>query len=229
MPLAIIAFVAAAFLLGRLARSELGIEFSADSIRDFVSGLGWAAPLLFLAVVTFRNFLLLPSMLVLPAGGLAFGAVTGTLLGAGGIAISALMKFALGRGVAREWLHRRWLHSPRSRMGAASGTLGQRVEAAGPLLVGLVTANPAGPMSAVHWGAGFSTLAVRPFLVAVVAGGLVRAFVYSFFGSTLLETGTPRFYVSAAVLAVVTLAPLLHPGLRGRILRMARDDVGAPV
>ena len=84
-------------------------------------------------------------------------------------------------------------------------------------------------MSAVHWGAGFSTLAIRPFLVAVVVGGLVRAFVYSFFGSTLLETGTLRFYVSAAVLAGVTLAPLLHPGLRARILLMARDDAGARV
>ena len=64
----------AAFLTGWLVRAQLDIGLSVDSIRGFVSDLGWWAPVIFTALVTFRQFLLLPSALLLTAGGVAFGA-----------------------------------------------------------------------------------------------------------------------------------------------------------
>jgi uncharacterized membrane protein YdjX (TVP38/TMEM64 family) len=150
---------------------------------------------------------------VLPAGGLVFGAELGTLLGALGILASAIFKYTIARSLGREWL--------RPHFGAAVDAFERRAAAAGPLLVGLVTAHPMGPMSPIYWGAGFAALPAFSFLVAVAVTAPIRAFAYSFFGSTLLDPGTPRFWIATLVLAVVSLAPLAHPGFRERLLRAA--------
>ena len=205
--------VAGLFVAGRAARGHLGIELSAESIQAVITGLGWKAPAIFVGLVTFRQFLLLPSALVLPAGGVIFGAGLGTLLGAAGIMISAAIKYAIARGLGREWL--------RPRFGAAVEAFERHARSTGPLLVGLATAHPAGPMAPSHWGAGFASVPVLSFAVAVAIGAPIRAFTYAFFGSSLLEFGSLRFWVATAVLAGAALAPLAHPGVRERLRRAA--------
>ena len=218
LPLALVALLAGLFLAGHVVRGQLGIELSAESIRSVVGGFGWKAPAIYLGLVTFRQFLLLPSALVLSIGGAVFGAAMGTLLGSLGIVISAAFKYAVARGLGREWLRRRF--------GAAVATFERHAEAAGPLLVGLVTAHPAGPMAPVHWAAGFAAVPALSFVVAVALAAPLRAFAYAFFGSTLLEPGSARFWLAGAVLAAALLAPLAHRGLRERLWRATGRSPG---
>jgi uncharacterized membrane protein YdjX (TVP38/TMEM64 family) len=171
--------------------------------------MGWKAPAIYLALVTFRQFIFLPAIVILPVGGLCFGATGGTVLGATGILLSALITFALARGIGGRWLHD--LFGPRYTW------LERRIEDAGPPVVGIVTAHPTGPMAAFFWGAGFSSMALLPFVVAVAAGGSVRAMAYAFFGSTLLAPGSTRFYVATTLLAAAAVVPLAHPGVRRKI------------
>lgn len=213
LPLILIAFTAVLFLAGQLFRSWLGIDISQNSIRSLVDGLGWKAGAIFVGLVTFRQFLFLPSAVVLPVGGIVFGAEVGTLLGATGILGSALLKYSIARALGREWF--------RPYFGVAVDAFQQRAAAAGPLIVGLATAHPAGPMSPVFWGAGFAALPVLSFVLVVAIAAPVRAFTYSFFGSTLLELWTPRFWIATVVLAAAALAPLAHPGVRERLMRAA--------
>lgn len=217
-PLLFAALVAGLVLGGRAARNALGIELETDSIQGAVAALGWKGPAIFVGLVTFRQFLFLPSALVLPAGGVVFGAVEGTLLGALGILLSAALKYGLARSLGRDWL--------RARFGAAVDAFERHAGAAGPLVVGVVTAHPIGPMGPIFWGAGFAAVPLLGFLVAVALAAPVRAFIFSFFGSTLLDPGTPRFWVATAVLLAVALLPLAHRGFRARLLRVAR--AGAP-
>ena len=79
--------------------------------------------------LTNGQFLLMPSWLVLAAGGLAFGAALGTLLGGLGIVLSALLGFTLARTLGREWL--------RLRMGERLAQLERYSQRIGPVLVGL--------------------------------------------------------------------------------------------
>lgn len=202
------------FVGGRLARAQLGLELSPASVHAVVAGLGWAGPALFVGLVTFRQFLFLPSALVLPAGGVVFGAAFGTLLGALGIVLSAVLKYGVARALGREWLERRF--------GAAVAAFERHAGTVGTPLVALVTAHPAGPMSPIFWAAGFAAVPLLGFLVAVVVAAPVRAFAYAFFGATLLEPGSPRFWLATVLLVLAVLGPLAHPGLRGRILRSAR-------
>jgi uncharacterized membrane protein YdjX (TVP38/TMEM64 family) len=209
LPLVLAGLVLLAFILGRTLRVKFGIEFAPDSIQGWVAGFGWKAPVIFIALVVFRHFLLLPSMVVLLAGGLCFGATLGTVLGTAGVWLSGIMHFTLARGIGRAWIQRRYGKRLRRFEG--------RVQRAGPLLVGLVTAYPSGPMTPFHWGAGLSSLGIAPFLVAVAIGGSIRSLAYSFFGSTVLDLGSPRFYAAAALIAAAVILPLTHAGLRRRL------------
>ena len=214
LPFALLALVVGAVVLGRVARQEAGIEVSAESIQTWVSSLGWQAPALYVGLVTFRIFLLLPSWVVLSAGGLVFGAFLGTVLGGLGVLLSAALGYGLARGIGRDWV--------RPRMQARLERHGQSLERVGPLLVGLVTAHPMGPMTVFHWAAGFATVPLLGFLMAVLLGGPTRAFIYSFFGSTLLEAGSGEFYLATTILVVVALLPLAHPGIRRRLFAARR-------
>jgi uncharacterized membrane protein YdjX (TVP38/TMEM64 family) len=213
-PLLLLGVLVGLFLAGHRIRTHLGLELSPASIQGAAALLGWKGPVLFVGLVTFRQFLLLPSALVLPAGGVVFGALEGTVLGALGIVLSAILKYSIARGLGREWL--------RARFGAGVAAVERHAAAAGPLVVGMATAHPMGPMSPSYWAAGLAAVPVLGFVVAVVLAAPVRAFAYAFFGSTLLEPGTPRFWAATALLAAAALLPLAHPRVRGALRRGVR-------
>ncbi len=205
-----IVVVAVIFVAGRMVRGGLGIELSIASIQEWVAALSWKGPLLYLGLVIFRQFLLLPSAILLPVGGLCFGAAVGTLLGSAGIILSGTLKFSLARAFRASWSD--------SLTSAKWRTLVGHLERSGPLIVGLVTAHPVGPMTAMHWAAGFSSIPMRGFVVALVAGAIFRAGVYAFLGSTLLAINPTHFYLACAGLLLAILLPLVHPSLRRRLL-----------
>ncbi len=204
-----LAIIGGLFWAGVQARGHLGLELSTESVATVVAGLGWRAWLVYLAIVIFRTFLGLPSMIVLLAGGVAFGPIVGALLGASGIIISAFLWYVSARWLGRDFI-RDWL-------GTRAADFQRRAEAAGPFVVGISTAHPAGPLTPFHLGSGLAALPFAPFAVAVIVGSPIRAFALAFFGSALLEFGTPRFYVATVIVLVLGLLPLAHRGIRERI------------
>jgi uncharacterized membrane protein YdjX (TVP38/TMEM64 family) len=210
-PLLILVAVAAALGAGQLFRRHVGLEFSAESLRAWVMEWGTAAYAVFFLLMFFRIVILIPSVILLLAGGLCFGVWWTTVLGAGAILGSALVQFAVGRGVGRPWV-RRWAE-------ARLPEFERRVRSGGPLVVGLVTAHPAGVMTPFHWASGFSSMRLWPFAVAVGVGAVVRALSVSFFGAALADVGSTSFWVAAAGFAAIVLLTLAHPGLRRQILK----------
>ncbi|MFQ5664974.1 MAG: TVP38/TMEM64 family protein [Candidatus Binatia bacterium] len=207
---AILASVVLALLIGRVVRDALGVDLSVRSIRLWVGNFGWAGPLIYMALMTFRHVFLLPSTVILLAGGLCFGSLLGTAFGAAGIVAAGMLEFAFVRSVRPPWLlHRLSRRTPQR----------PRVGAAGLPLITLVTAHPLGPMSPFHWAAGLSAIPAAAFAIALSLGALMRAFALTFFGAVLLQPGTPRFYAATALLAAITLIPLAHPGVRHRLFR----------
>ncbi len=207
--ISILAVVGLLFWAGSYARAQLGLEFSRDSVAAVVTGLGFWAWGLYLLIVIFRTFLWLPSAVVLSAGGLVFGAVIGSALGALGIVISAILWYVGARWAGRQWIE--------DRLGVRARELRRRAEAAGPFLVGVSTAHPVGPLTPFHLGSGLAAVPALPFLFAVVVASPVRASTLSFFGSSLTEFGTPRFYAATAIVLALGLVPLAHRGIRERI------------
>jgi len=205
-------FVAAALFAGaHLLRSELGMEWSAESIQGTVRGLGVLAPIGFLALVSIRQAMALPSVLVLTSAGLLFGAGLGTLLGGVGMTLNALVLFGGARFMGRDWVL--------PRLEARYPDFEERARTTGPLFIALMTGHPMGVLTPFHFAAGVTRMSIAIFLLAVLPATLFRAGCYSLLGANLLEPGSPRFWIASGVLVLAALLPLAHPGLRARILR----------
>ncbi len=105
----------------------------------------------------------------------------------------------------------------------------ERIENLGPVLIAVVNAHPVGPMSAVHAAAGLSTLPIVGFVAAVTVGGVVRAFLLSFFGASLIEPDSWAFVIATALLLGVVLLPLVHPRVRQKLFpRSAAAEKSRP-
>jgi uncharacterized membrane protein YdjX (TVP38/TMEM64 family) len=201
---AIVVLIAA----GQWLRTHLGLD-SIEAIRVWVDTLGWQAPAAFFALVSLRQFVLLPSVLLLTAGGIVFGGVLGTVLGGTGIIVSGVANFALARRFGGVVLPT-WLRQHLA-----------RVTGRGPapvlLFTGLATVHPVGPLVPAQWTAGCSPIAASTFLLVMVPASYVRAAALATFGSTLGDFGSPESLLFAAALAAVVIVPLCFAGVRRRL------------
>lgn len=220
IPLILILVVLAVLLtVGLEMRSELNfqtsmgsmaeIQASLQSLRAAVVRLGWIAPLAFILMVTFRYFLLLSSGLVLTVGGLVFGAVQGTLLGFVGILFSSLFHFYVGRYGGRDLVERFFGHK--------LDKFKNKIETAGPWVVGAMVVHPAGSMGIVQTAAGLSTMPFPKFFFAIVLSAPVRAGCYAFLGATIVEMDMRVMILAGAIIAVLGALPVLHPTVQERI------------
>jgi len=121
------------------------------------------------------------------------------------------MKFAVARAVGRDYLRR--LGGGRLERWEA------RAKRLGPAVIAIATAHPVGPLAPLHWAAGLSPLSLGSFVGALALGAPVRAFAYSFFGESLLDTDSVAFRAAAVALVAMIVVPLvLLRGGRARIL-----------
>ena len=193
------------------ARSVLDLAWSLDSVREAVDGLGVWGPAMFVGMVTFRHFLLLPHMVVLVAGGLAFGTTQGTIYGAIGIWNAAIAIFLLTRWFGADAFRRRVPPNLQRVLDRAS-TRG------GVGTLALVNAYPFMPLTVFHAAAGLTTMGTLAFAVAIALTSPIRTWTYSYFGSALIE-GSWQHIAGATAIALLLLTPLLIPSIRARIRR----------
>lgn len=207
--LGVLALVAVALALGAVLRHALGIEMHPEALRQRVDEFGALGPALFVLLLTLRFVVLIPSAVMLTVGGACFGVVGGTLYGALGLTLMGLVQFVLVQWAGAEALRSRVPERLQGALRAARSGLG-----AGTLA--LVAAYPVGPLTPVQLAA---ALAGMPFFVyagSVVAGSLLRAGLFAWFGSALLEG--EGVLLAGALLTAVLFLPLLHPRARRFVL-----------
>jgi len=195
------------------ARGRIGITWDLDGLRDFVDGLGAWAPIAFVFVVVFRVALVVPSQLALIAGGICFGTWGGTIYGAIGLLLSALLVFTLTRWLGADAVRTR-VPAAAQRALAAAGSRG------GAVLVGIGTGYPVGNITGYHAAAALTPMRADVFALAVAFGSVARAWTYAFFGNAILERSTTELLVIGTGVGVAAMVlPLLHP----RVRRWARE------
>lgn len=201
---------------GMMLRNALGIEWSAEGVRAAVENAGGWAPIAFLVLMVFRLVLLIPSMILLPAGGLLFGVVEGSIYGTIGLTLSGLLNFGLVKWAGPEAFKSRI--SPRM-----NGVLEIARSKAGAAAVAVICGYPAGPITFIQFGAAISGMRLLVFAVAVGLGSAVRATTYSLFGASLAESD--QFVWALLAIVAASCLPLLIPQSRAWI----RQSFGASV
>ncbi len=190
---------------GGILRNVLGIEWSTEGVRALVADAGVWAPITFVLLLVFRILLVLPSVIMLSAGGLLFGVVEGSIYGTIGLTLSGLLNYGLVKWAGPEAFKARL--SPRFR-----GGLEIARSKAGAGAVAVISAYPVGPITLAHLGAAIAGMSFGTFLVAVTSGSLVRSATFSLFGASLVESDR-LLWASIAMVGALVI-PLLVPRSR---------------
>jgi uncharacterized membrane protein YdjX (TVP38/TMEM64 family) len=213
LPVLLALLLVAAFAGGSEARAQLGFSFSLEGLtelRQWVEGLGWLGPAVFVGLVTFRLFLLLPSHVVLILGGLVFGGIGGAVWGSLGLMLSAFLQFFAARLLGDDWV--------RPRLGDGHAALEDRIRRLGPAPVFAVTAHPAGPMTPINLAAGLVGLPIWEFVLAVTLAAPLRAGLYAVLGTSILNFGLLASLAIGFGLVVLVFVPLMIPSVRSWVL-----------
>jgi uncharacterized membrane protein YdjX (TVP38/TMEM64 family) len=195
-------------VFGGILRDALGIEWSTDGVRSIVADAGVWAPLIFVVLLVFRLVLVIPSVMLLPAGGLLFGTLEGSIYGTIGLTLSGLFNYGLVKWAGPEAFRARI--SPRFQ-----GILEIARSRLGALAVAVISAYPFGPITVSHLGAATAGMGFFTFFLAVATGSLVRSATFSLFGASLVESD--RLVWALIAMAGALVVPLLIPRSRAWI------------
>jgi uncharacterized membrane protein YdjX (TVP38/TMEM64 family) len=197
-------------VVGGILRNALGIEWSTEGVRAMVADAGVWAPILFTVLLVFRLFLVIPSALLLPAGGLLFGVVEGSIYGTIGLTISSLVNYGLVWWAGPEAFRARI--SPRF-----LGVLDIVRSRGGAIAVVVITAYPFGPITAAHLGAAVAGMRFVTYLLAVATGSLVRSATFAFFGAAIVDSD--QLGIASLVMLGALVIPLLIPHSRAWLMQ----------
>lgn len=194
------------------------VQWSGDSLREWI-GQWPQAPLAFVLVMVLRPFLLMPSVLLMTAGGALFGVVGGTLLASIGGALSGAMVFWLARCLGRDFVERRL----GSRLEKVDAHFRKRRSAR---LVALYTAFPATPLGIAQIACGLSAMRGLPFALATLCGLLPRCALLAWFGNSLAQQQWLR---AATAMLLILLVVAVGVALRRRAEPVAAGaELAAP-
>lgn len=189
-----------------LIRSQLDIDWSLESLRAFVSRLGIWGALAFIGILTFRFLFLIPTGLLLLAGGVIFGPVYGTLYAGLGMFFSGLLKYGFVGIVGR----RAFLSVLPSRMQVWVGKLAQGRMSAWAL--GGLCAYPFFPKHIFQYAAILSGMDLPRYVAAVLAGSLVQSFLFANVGEAIYSGA--GIALSAGLLLSAIIVPFAVPSWR---------------
>lgn len=180
------------FITGYLALRK-GFHLTPESFKNFVVGMGALGPIIYVGIFIIRPLFLIPSIALFVAGGLAFGPVIGPIYASFGAAIGGTLGFWIARIMGHDYV-------------MSKLKLGSQVVESTKFnfsVVFLLSLLPIMPVTVINYGAGLSLMKFKHYITAHVLGLTPRAFAFGFFGSTLLEIGSPRFRASLLLILIL--------------------------
>lgn len=173
--------------------TQFGFDLDPRTLRERIEGFGWLAPAVYIVVAAMRIFLMLPSGVVMSAGGLLFGAWGGFLWGGIGFSVGAVLSFAIARGLGRE--------AVAARLRGRAAAFDAYITKHGAPWMAVYTAVPVTVLTPVHMAAGLSGMSMFSFALAATSGILPRMMLYSFFGDAVAQGDWTAVAILAAVIA----------------------------
>jgi uncharacterized membrane protein YdjX (TVP38/TMEM64 family) len=176
----------------------------ADTLR-WVSSLGTAAPLAFIAIYVLACVLFVPGSILTLGGGFLFGVVWGSVYVSIGATAGAICAFLIGRYIARDWIARKI--AANARFAAIDAAVGRE----GWKIVALTRLSPVFPFNLLNYAFGLTRVRLFDYVLASWLAMTPGIVMYTYLGSLagdLARLGAgPRTRTSAQwVLDLVGLA-----------------------
>jgi uncharacterized membrane protein YdjX (TVP38/TMEM64 family) len=170
-------------------------------IRLWILSFGFIAPVLYVALYTVRPLILFPASILSLAGGLAFGALWGTVLTVIGATAGAVVSFSLARTMGKNLAKKQWQGN--------MGKVQRQLEHKGLLYVLLVRLIPIFPFDLISYVAGVSKVRFKAFFAGTLFGIIPGTFAYNFLGASFVKANWQDTLVAVIVFVLAITIPIL--------------------
>jgi len=149
-----------------------------DTGRDFIAGLGFWAPIAFLAFYILLTVLFVSGAALTLAAGAIFGLVEGVIYASIASTIGAALAFLIGRYLARDWVARKIEGN------STFVAIDRAVADGGWKIVGLTRLSPVFPFVLLNYAFGLTKVKFSHYLLASWIGMLPGTILYVYLGYT---------------------------------------------
>lgn len=203
-----IALVAAVLAVRFTGLSQYVSLDGLDRLRDWISGFGAAAPVLFILIYVVATVAFLPATPLSLLAGLVFGPVLGAVWAVIGATIGATLAFLIGRHAARG-LVEGWTAENES-----VRRLDEGVERQGWRMLLVTRLVPVFPFNLQNYAYGLTKIGLGTYVLLTFVCIIPGAAVYTFAGGSLAAArqDLTRTFVYLGVAAVLFVAVSLIPG-----------------
>jgi uncharacterized membrane protein YdjX (TVP38/TMEM64 family) len=170
---------------------------SADEVRDWGDGLGWAGPLVFIPAAACGLCLFVPGPVLAGAAGLLFGTAAGTAVALAFIVLGAVMQMSISRYLAGDAAEQLLPE----RIKRFDGFIAER----GFWAVFYMRLAPAIPYNLVNYGAGLTRLKVGAMAAGTALGAAPRSFAWVALGGSLDDLRSTEAKVAIVLLVVMAV------------------------
>lgn len=187
-----------AIVIGLIWFSRSYLNISPTEIKEWILSFGMWAPILYIFLYTVRPLIFFPASILSITGGLAFGALMGTVYTVIGATLGAVVAFLvakkLGKGVIKN--------------GAGKvDQIQQQLEKNGFIYVLIFRLLPIFNFDLISYAAGLSKVRLLPFFLATLIGIIPGTFAYNFLGSSIVSKD-PRIIIGAIIVfLILTIVP----------------------
>ncbi|MEK6801465.1 MAG: TVP38/TMEM64 family protein [Nitrospirota bacterium] len=169
-------------------------------IAELLQSFGpWGPPVLIVSMATAVVIPPIPSLPLDLASGAAFGPLFGTIYAVIGAAIGAMLSFLIGRALGREGISRL--------LGVDAVFCEKCSDHHIGLLIFLARLLPIVSFDVVSYGAGFTTVSLRAFSLATIAGMIPPTFAFVYLGSSVISAQWLLIGLSLLLVALFVLLP----------------------
>lgn len=177
------------------------IQITPEEIRHWILSFGWFAPFLFIIVYTLRPMILFPASILSLSGGLAFGALWGTIFTIIGATAGAILSFFIARKLGGNFVKKQW--------SGKSATIQKQLEEKGFFYVLLLRLIPLLNFDMISYLAGISKVKFQSFLFGTLLGIIPGTFAYNFLGASVVDGDWVTILIAILLFLIVMFIPIL--------------------
>ena len=197
--------------------ADLGRYVKPEAIRAAIQSVGPLAPLLYLLIYSIAPVFFVPGWIITIGGGLAFGAVWGTVLTVIGATIGATLAFFVARTMGRDFVARVLKEKFKT-----LNTLDEQAATHGFQVIFYLRLIPLVPFNVLDYVAGISKVGTRDYILGTFLGIIPGTFAYVYLGSALTNIYSWQFAGAVGLLVLLAVAPMLYQRWKGQRNPLAR-------
>ncbi|WP_188207005.1 TVP38/TMEM64 family protein [Alkalibacillus aidingensis] len=177
------------------------LAVSPEDIRSIISSAGWLSPLLYIVLFFLRPLVFFPASVFSIVGGLAFGAVMGSLLAFIGAASGAILAY----GIGRRYGDRNIRLNKKGKLESAR----VKFEEKGFYNILILRLLPIVNFDLISYGAGLAKVKCRDFIKATVIGIVPGTLIYTFLGASIVEGDDVTMIIAGTVYILLIVIPVI--------------------